>query len=267
MIATMTTTLLAAAPPQAAPVENVQETMMTLWELAMKGGPMMVPIGVCSIIGLAVLAERVLRLTRRSVIPPAFLPGLESKLQGGNRKDAIDYCVNEGSIVAQVFEAGVRSLDEPTDTVERRIQEAGERAAMRLRVRLRTLAVIASVTPLMGLLGTIFGMIQAFQTVANSGDSLGNTELLAGGIYEAMITTAAGLLVAIPALLAHHWIAAKIESRVVEIDRMTVDFVHTHASPASAAPQQSTAKAAIHTEPAPAANGQAAALTGITATA
>jgi len=254
---------LSAAPPTA-PVESAQATMMSLWELAVKGGPMMIPIGICSIIALAVLAERVLRLTRRSVIPPAFLPGLESKLASADsdRREAIEYCASEGSIVAQVFEAGVRSLDEPTDTVERRIQEAGERAAMRLRVRLRTLAVIASVTPLMGLLGTIFGMIQAFQTVATSGDALGNTELLAGGIYEAMITTAAGLLVAIPALLAHHWIAAKIEARVVEIDRMTVDFVHQHAT-GNAIPQSTPAPV----EPIQSENGQAVALTGIAATA
>lgn len=258
-----TNMFLAAAPIQA-PVSSPQATVMSLWEMAVKGGPMMIPIGICSIIALAVLAERALRLTRRSVIPPAFLPGLESRLEahGADRREAIGYCVSEGSIVAQVFEAGVRSLEEPTDTVERRIQEAGERAAMRLRVRLRTLAVIASVTPLMGLLGTIFGMIQAFQTVATSGDALGNTELLAGGIYEAMITTAAGLLVAIPALLAHHWIAAKIESRVVEIDRMTVDFVHKHAAPHRGAPV--TLPPVEHQAPS---NSHAPMMTGIAATA
>ncbi|MCB9847625.1 MAG: MotA/TolQ/ExbB proton channel family protein [Phycisphaeraceae bacterium] len=264
MPALITTTFLGAATPAHPPIESAQQTVISLWELAVKGGPMMIPIGLCSIIALAVLAERLLRLTRRSVIPTGFLPGLESKLatRGSNRREAIEYCVNEGSIVAQVFEAGVRSLHEPTDTVERRIQEAGERAAMRLRVRLRTLAVIASVAPLMGLLGTIFGMIQAFQTVANSGDALGNTELLAGGIYEAMITTAAGLLVAIPALLAHHWIAAKIEARVVEIDRMTVDFVHKHATGQGPGPAVSAPETSGLYE-----NGQAAALTGIAATA
>lgn len=259
----ITTTLIATAPIQP-PIESAQATVMSLWEMAIKGGPMMIPIGICSIIGLAVFAERVLRLTKRSVIPPAFIAGLESKLasNGNDRRDAIEYCVNEGSIVSQVFEAGVRSLDEPTDTVERRIQEAGERAAMRLRVRLRALSVIASVTPLMGLLGTIFGMIQAFQTVATSGEALGNTELLAGGIYEAMVTTAAGLLVAIPALLAHHWIAAKIEGLVVEIDRMTVEFVHTHASRKSPAVLLEPVTEQTHTE-----NGQAPALTGAIATA
>lgn len=265
MLLNMNSATLATAT-DAAPVESAQTAVMTLWEFAVKGGPMMIPIGLCSIVGFAVLIERIVRLSRRSVIPPSFLPGLESKLDADaeSQDEAIEYCEREGSIVAQVFEAGVRSLRENTDTVERRIQEAGERAAMRLRVRLRTMAVIASVTPLMGLLGTIFGMIQAFQTVASSGDSLGNTELLAGGIYEAMITTAAGLLVAIPAMLAHHWIAAKIESRVVEIDRMTIDFVHKHATQDSALPAPSAPVV-----PPPIENNHVASapLTGATATA
>ena len=87
------------------------------------------------------------------------------------------------------------------------------------------LSVIASITPLMGLLGTIFGMIRAFQTVAASGEALGKTEMLAGGIYEAMITTAAGLLVAIPVLICYHWISAKIDTLVMDMDQMTQEFI------------------------------------------
>jgi len=101
---------------------------------------------------------------------------------------------------------------------------------LKLRKYLRVLAVIASIAPLMGLLGTIFGMIQAFQTVAASGSALGRTEMLAMGIYQAMITTAAGLLVAIPVLIAYHWIVAKIERLVMEIDQMTVEFIEAHAA-------------------------------------
>jgi biopolymer transport protein ExbB len=91
------------------------------------------------------------------------------------------------------------------------------------------LAVIASIAPLLGLLGTIFGMIDAFQTVAVSGEALGRTESLAKGIYQAMITTAAGLMVAIPVLIGYHWLAGKIDRLVGEMDRMTVEFVEQHA--------------------------------------
>jgi biopolymer transport protein ExbB len=87
------------------------------------------------------------------------------------------------------------------------------------------LQVIGAIAPLLGLLGTIFGMIQAFQTVATSAEALGKTELLAKGIYEAMVTTAAGLLVAIPSVIGYHWISAKIETLVAEMDRICVDLV------------------------------------------
>gem|GEM_PF-6921181 len=119
---------------------------------------------------------------------------------------------------------------EPIDLLERHIQEEGEREVIKLRRFLRSLSVIAAIAPLMGLLGTIFGMIKAFQTVATSGEALGKAEMLATGIYEAMITTAAGLLVAIPALIAYHWISSKIEHHVTEIDRVTCDFVEEYAT-------------------------------------
>ena len=98
---------------------------------------------------------------------------------------------------------------------------------------MRALSIIAAITPLLGLLGTIFGMIRAFQTVAMSGEALGKAELLAEGIYEAMVTTAAGLLVAIPAMICYHWLSARIERLASELDRAAVDFVATYAEPVS----------------------------------
>ena len=138
--------------------------------------------------------------------------------------------------VANVCLAGLRRLGGSRELVERHIQEAGRREVIRLRRYLRVLSVIAAVTPLMGLLGTIFGMIRAFQTVATSGEALGKTELLAEGIYEAMITTAAGLLVAIPALIGYHWISARIEQLVAQMDQMTCEFVEDYARPSPATP-------------------------------
>ena len=127
--------------------------------------------------------------------------------------------------MANVFEAGIKKLKAPVEVLEKHIQDAGQREVLKLRKNVRALSVIASISPLLGLLGTIFGMIMAFQTVAMSADALGKTELLAEGIYMAMITTAAGLSVAIPVLIMYHWISAKIERLVMEIDQMTVEFI------------------------------------------
>ncbi len=201
--------------------------VQSVWDLAVKGGPMMIPIGICSLVAFAVLAERLITLRKRHIIPRGFLPGVEEALGEGarQRQAGIDYCKKNRSPIASIFLVAIKRLGQPIELMEKHVQEAGQREVMKLRKYLRLLSLIASITPLMGLLGTIFGMIKAFQTVALSGESLGKAELLATGIYEAMITTAAGLLVAIPTLLAYHWIAARIEGLVIEIDRITFEFV------------------------------------------
>ncbi len=146
--------------------------------------------------------------------------------------------------------AGIRKIDRRSpEAVEKSIEEAGEREVLKMRKYLRALAVIASVTPLMGLLGTIIGMIMAFQTVAMSGEALGKTEMLAGGIYQARISTAAGLSVAIPVLICYHWISAKIERLVADIDQLSVDFVDEFGDggpPRGPVPEPKVARAPSH---------------------
>ena len=207
--------------------------VQSVWDFVVKGGPVMIPIVLCSLIALTVTVERLISLRRRCVIPRGFFPGLTKLLENGHsdRDKALEYCRSNGSPVANVFSAGVKRLGEPVELLEKHIHEAGQREVSKLRKFLRLLSVIASIAPLLGLLGTIFGMINAFQTVAASGEALGKTELLAKGIYQAMITTAAGLMVAIPVLIAYHWIAARVEQLVDEIDRLAVDFVETYAGP------------------------------------
>lgn len=221
---------LTLAQADAAPAAEAVE-IQSIWDFVTKGGPMMIPIGIASLVALAVIVERFVSLRRRKVIPPGFLPSLRSALNdgSGNANRALEFCKTNGSPVANVFAAGIKRLHEPVALLEKHIGDAGEREVFKLRKNVRVLSVIASVAPLLGLLGTIFGMITAFQTVAMSAEALGKTELLAKGIYEAMITTAAGLSVAIPALIGHHWISAKIERLVTEIDQMTVDFVEEFA--------------------------------------
>ncbi len=232
-----------AAPTEAASAGGVD----SVWDFVVKGGPMMVPIAIASFIALTVILERLVSLRRSRVIPPEFLPGLKNVIddQRKERRAAVEYCRNNGSPIAAVFEAGIKRLGHSVELVEKHVQEAGERVVLHLRKYLRALSVIASIAPLMGLLGTIFGMIRAFQTVAGSGEALGRTELLAEGIYEALITTAAGLLIAIPVLIAYHWLSSKIERLVSDIDAMAVDFIdeYAHAAAPSFPPGAASAAA------------------------
>jgi biopolymer transport protein ExbB len=234
MMLAATVGTVGAADPAAAAEAAEAVRIDSVLDFVMKGGIMMIPIGLCSLVTLTVVIERLVSLRRRRIIPASFLPGLKKKLeQSTDRAGALKYCRDDGSPVARVFEAGIRRLGGPIDVVERNIQEAGQREVLNLRKHLRVLSVIAAVSPLLGLLGTIFGMITAFQTVATAADALGRTELLAKGIYEAMITTAAGLIVAIPALICYHWLSAKVQKLVMEIDAMSYEFVEDRASGAA----------------------------------
>jgi len=221
------------AQSEAGPIESAAAAVQvqSIWDFIVKGGPMMIPIGLCSLIALAVIVERLISLRRKRVIPAEFLTGLRPVMDnnGDGYRGALALCEKNGSPIANIFAAGIRSLGASVELVEKHIEQAGQREIAQMRRYLRTLTVIASIAPLMGLLGTIFGMIDAFQTVAASGEALGRTELLAKGIYQAMITTAAGLMVAIPVLIGYHWISGRIERLVNEMDRMTVEFVERHA--------------------------------------
>jgi len=208
----------------------------SVWDFVLKGGPVMIPIGICSLVALTVIVERLISLRKRQVIPPQFLPGLSKILETSDDHDrALEYCKARSSPISNIVTPAIKRLGEPVAVLEKGIQEAGEREVVKLKKYLRLLSVIASISPLLGLLGTIFGMITAFQTVAASGEALGRTELLAKGIYEAMITTAAGLMVAIPVLIAYHGLSAKVDGLVHEMDRLLVELLETIASPARGA--------------------------------
>ncbi|MEQ8843318.1 MAG: MotA/TolQ/ExbB proton channel family protein [Phycisphaerales bacterium] len=233
-----------------------QSETPSVFELATKGGVMMIPITLCSLVVVAVVLERlaVLRLPR--VVPPGFEKKLHDAMAGGDAEAARAVCRKHDSPAARIVAAGLDKLGHATEVVEKHLTAAGESELYFLRRRLRVLTVIAAVAPLLGLTGTIFGMIRAFQTVAISGDSLGKAELLADGIYEAMITTAAGLLVAMPTIIFYHWLSSKVDRLARELDRIAVDFVERYVleGVASRAPSFASRNGST-TEPAPVAVG------------
>lgn len=227
--------------------------VQSVWDFVRKGGIMMIPIGACSLVALAVGVERLISLTRSRVVPPGFIDTLKRVIADGHDPDkALAHCKSDGSPIAAMCAAAIRRRHEPIDLIERHVADSGAREVFKLRKRLRVLSVIAAVSPLMGLTGTIFGMIKAFQTVATSGEALGKTELLATGIYEAMITTAAGLLVAIPSLILYHYIASRIDRLVADLDEATLEFIEDpDALPALQTNEPSTPSRTNHHNPPP----------------
>jgi biopolymer transport protein ExbB len=191
-----------------------------------EGGPLMIPIGICSVVLVAVVLERLIVLRRSRVIPRPFTRRLIEQLRLGElpQPAALELCETNGSPVAKVFAGALRKWGRPPVEVEQGALDAAERVAAELRRNLRVLNGVATVSPLLGLLGTVLGMIHAFNAVATA-DALGRPELLAKGISQALLTTAAGLSVAIPALLAYLYFVGRGDRLLAEIDSLAQQVI------------------------------------------
>lgn len=221
-VSTIALSVLAQTAPAAAPAQPPVQ-LQSVWDFVVRGGPTMIAIGLCSLVALTVIVERFIVLARRNVIPPGFLAGL--KAVSPDRRQALAYCEASQAPVAQILHAVIRQRGKPLDAIEKSVREAGSRTLVGLRRRMRLISALPQVSTMLGLLGTIFGMIKTFQAVATSGQSLGKAELLARGIFEAWTNTAAGLLVAIPVLVIYQVLMSKIDGLAVDLDRVAEDWI------------------------------------------
>lgn len=221
------------------PVETSQDTEIellvepmedvTILELLKKGGPIMYPLYLCSIIMVAFGIERAISLRAKKILPPDILEKIRSVTseEAGdlNSQELLNKIQSNESPIAMVVKAGLRKADRPVPEIEKAFEDAGEKESMTMRRNCRILSTVASISPLLGLLGTVMGMIKAFMTVAAKQEALGRTELLASGIYQALVTTAAGLTIAIPALVLYYIYIEKVERLVSEIDDIAIELV------------------------------------------
>jgi biopolymer transport protein ExbB len=208
-----------ALAPAAIPTKN-------LLQVVRDGGPVMIPLAGCSFLLFVFVFERLVSLRRGRVIPRPFVKRFLEQMQDGSldRETALELCTENGSPVAEVFAAAVRKWGRPAVEVEQGIIDAGERVTNNLRKYLRILNGVSTVSPLLGLLGTVLGMIHCFNTISRF-DGMGRSELLAGGIGEALLTTAAGLCVAIPAMIAYLCFVGRVDQLIMEMDTLSQQLV------------------------------------------
>jgi biopolymer transport protein ExbB len=201
-----------------------QEAIPTKSMLAIfhDGGLLMYPIALCSFALVAFVFERFIALRRGRVIPRPFVRRFLEQLREGqlDRDKALKLCHENKSPVAQVFAAAVKKWGRTSVEVEQAILDSGERVNNQLRRHLRLMNGISQVAPLLGLLGTVMGMIISFNGISSAAGADGQREMLAGGIAQALITTAAGMLVAIPALIAYLYFVGRVDSLITEIDAL-----------------------------------------------
>lgn len=199
-----------------------------LTDVVRRGGMLMIPIGICSFILVVFVFERLVSLRKARIIPGPFTKRFLEQMRDGdlNRESAITLCERNNSPVANVFKAGVMKWGRPSVEVEQAVLDEGERTSNGLRKYLRLINGIATVCPLLGLLGTVLGMIHAFDSLATVQSGPNPQAVIATGISQALLTTAAGLTVAIPALIAYLFFSSRADKHVMEIDSLGMKIVN-----------------------------------------
>lgn len=200
----------------------------------------MIPLGLCSILALAVAVERFISLKRSRLVPMAFSDGLRKSFAGGrNYSAAMEYCEQTPCPLSNIFKAGINRAPQGEEAMEKAIEDAGAREIDKMKRSLKPLSVIARVAPLLGLLGTVYGMISAFQSASAMGAGSAKASHLATGIYEALVTTATGLTLAIPVVIVYEILCHRVDSIVDHMDDEAIEFLEYTAygdGPSAAAP-------------------------------
>lgn len=194
-----------------------------MFEIVKAGGPVMVPIILASIIAAAIFLERLWTLQQRRVLPAELTEKVWKWVEQRQIQDKHIVALQQNSPLGKILAAGLANRHRERAIIKEAIEDTGRHVVHELDRFIGTLGTIASVSPLLGLLGTVVGMIRTFNAIQTEG--VGDPAALGGGIAEALITTAAGLTVAIPALLAYKYLRGRVESLVVQMEKESIKLV------------------------------------------
>jgi len=194
----------------------------------MAGGPVMWPILLCSIFAFAILIEKFWHLHKIKIDTQDFLNSILDKMKRHETKEALKICDNTKSPIARILKAGILKYDRPRPQIKEAIEDASLYEVPRLEKNLTALATIAHVSPLLGLLGTVTGMVRAFQMIQAKSTSFHPVSPgdLAGGIWEALLTTVAGLIVAIPTFVIYNYLVSRVNNFVLEMEKAATELVN-----------------------------------------
>jgi biopolymer transport protein ExbB len=195
-----------------------------LVDILISGGPVMIPLGILSMVALAIIIERLWMLRSRNFLQPATVQTLSGLLASNKYRGAVEYCRRHPGPFTGLVTALVENRQAPYDELKQILEDTGRLQLMGLQRGLPALATIVAGAPLLGLLGTVIGMIKIFAVVASAGSSI--TEQLSSGISQALITTATGLVIALPALFTHAYLEARAVGILSDIEAQILDFLH-----------------------------------------
>lgn len=212
-------------------VSQAEGISLNFWELALKGGWIMVPILALSFIAIFIFFDRYFALQKASKFDSNLMNQIRQYIQVGKIDAALALCQSTNKPITRMIEKGIHRIGRPLNDVSTAIENVGNLEIARLEKGLPLLASVAGGAPMLGFLGTVMGMIQAFYDMANAGNNIDVT-LLSSGIYQAMVTTVAGLIVGIVAYFAYNILVARVDSLVFKMEGSTTEFMDLLNEPA-----------------------------------
>lgn len=214
------------------PLAEEGDITMSYWELAFKGGWVMIPIVILSILAVYIFFERYFAIKKAEKVDLNFMNKIKDYIHDDKLDSAITLCQSSENPVAKMIEKGISRIGRPLNDINAAVENVGKLEIYKLEKGLPTLATVAGAAPMIGFLGTVMGMIRAFYDMSNAGANI-DVSLLSAGIYTAMITTMAGLMVGIIAFLAYNALVAKVEKVVFRLEANTTEFMDLLNEPVS----------------------------------
>ena len=215
-------------------VSMAQDTIMSLtepvaesvnvWELAVKGGWIMIVLALLSVVGVYIFIERFTTFRKAVKQNPRFMQRVRDNVKDNDIKSAMNYCINEDTPIARVVERGLKNINLSASAIREGLDNSANIEVATLEKGLPILSTIAAVGPMIGFLGTVTGMVQAFWEMANAGNNI-DISLLSGGIYEAMVTTVGGLIVGIVAIFAYNFLVIRVDRVQNDLENGIISFM------------------------------------------
>ena len=212
-------------------IENVAGQELSVWELCLEGGFIMIPLALLAVISIYVFIERAIVIRKASKEDSSFMQRIRGYIHEGEIDTAQNLCARPDTPYARLISKGISRIGRPMNDVLVAIENTGNLEVANLGKGLPWLATTAAGAPMLGFLGTVIGMVQAFYNLASAGSSA-NIDVLAGGIYEALVTTVAGLIVGVIALFAYNYLVARINGVMTRLEGNTMEFMDLLNEPA-----------------------------------
>ena len=206
-----------------APVSETVKSM-NIWDLAIKGGWLMIPIALLLFIAIAVFIERILVIKKAGKEDPTFMNRIKDYIYEGKIDSAISLCKMANTPISRMIEKGISRLGRPMNDILVAVENVGNMEIAKLEKGFTWVATAAAAAPMLGFLGTVTGMVRAFFDMANAGANVDIT-LLSSGIYEALVTTVAGLIVGIIALFAYNYLVAQVNGAINKMEARSMEFM------------------------------------------